>query len=120
MSAWPWGRASIQLWPPGTQITGERAMAANSSAVCPGVMRSKQPHSLRIGICWAARWRTSLRWSTPMSMLPTGQRLGHGADVLAHVGQDGPHGGVQAADGEVGQVEDDRRDHVDHRARCRA
>ena len=22
MSAWPWGRASIQLWPPGTQSTG--------------------------------------------------------------------------------------------------
>ena len=35
-------------------------------------MRSKQPHSLRMGICWATRWRTSLRWSTPMSMLPTG------------------------------------------------
>ena len=28
------GRASIQLCPPGTHSTGDRAMAANSSAVC--------------------------------------------------------------------------------------
>ena len=47
-------------------------MAANSSAVCPGVMRSKHPHSLRMGISCATRVRIWLRWSSDMSMLPTG------------------------------------------------
>ena len=48
------------------------ADSANSVAAAPGVMRSKQPHSLRMGICWATRARTSVRWSMAMSRLPMG------------------------------------------------
>ena len=36
MSAWPWGRASIQLWPPGTHSTGERANGRELERGAPG------------------------------------------------------------------------------------
>ncbi len=90
-------------------------MAANSSAVWPGVMRSKQPHSLRIGICWATRWRTSLRWSTHISMLPTGIVWATVRMFWRMSGSTARTVEYRRPDGEVGQVEDDGRDHVDHR-----
>ena len=76
-------------------------------------MRSKQPHSVRIGISWAASARTSLRWSMDMSRLPMGKCLAGRADVAAHVGQDGSHGREHPADEQVGQVAHHRRAQVD-------
>ena len=67
----------------GHPLHGAAAMAANSSAACPGVMRSKQPHSLRMGICWATKARTSAALVERHQHAADGHGLAHGADVAA-------------------------------------
>ena len=89
-------------------------MAANSSAVCPGVMRSKHPHSLRIGNLLGRQGPDLAALVQRHQHAAHRHGLAHGADVLAHVGQHGPHGRVEASHGQVGQVEEHRADHVDH------
>ena len=50
MSTWPWGRGSIHEWPPGTHTTSMPVTRRIPGAVSGLTIRSKQPHTGRIGM----------------------------------------------------------------------
>ena len=107
MSDWPCGRASIQLWPPGTHCTGARAAPANSAAAAPGVMAIETAPFGEDGHLLGHQGAYLAPLVDGHEEAADGQRLAGRADIAAHVGEDRPHGREHAADEEVREIAHD-------------
>ena len=88
MSDWPWGRASIQLWPPGTHCTGARATPANSAAAAAGRDAIETPPLGEDRHLLGHQGAHLAALVDGHEQAADGQRLAGRADIAAHVGQD--------------------------------